>query len=116
MLGTPFAPRIAWRVPGFGLSDARAAYGILDKRLGVSNKSDTCETCGRRLADCTGHFGYIQLRLPVFHIGFIKATINVLQSICKSCSRVLCDADFRRIMLKQMRDPKTGTYGGNAPN
>ena len=24
---------------------------------GVSNKASTCQTCGQKLADCTGHFG-----------------------------------------------------------
>lgn len=31
--------------------------GVLDARLGVSNKRAVCETCGQLLSDCTGHFG-----------------------------------------------------------
>ena len=30
-----------------------------------------------------GHFGYISLELPVFHIGFFKAIMECLQRICK---------------------------------
>jgi len=48
-----------------------------------------CETCNLKLADCAGHFGYIRLELPVFHIGYFKNTLQVLQCICKSCSRLL---------------------------
>lgn len=33
--------------------------------------------------------GYINLQLPVFHIGFFKQTLAVLSCICKACSRVL---------------------------
>jgi DNA-directed RNA polymerase III subunit RPC1 len=33
--------------------------------------------------------GYIELRMPVFHIGFFKQTLSVLSCICKTCSRVL---------------------------
>ena len=51
--------------------------GVLDPRLGVSSKRAVCETCGQGLADCTGHFGYIRLELPVFHIGYFKATVQV---------------------------------------
>jgi DNA-directed RNA polymerase III subunit RPC1 len=37
------------------------------------------------MADCAGHFGYIKLVLPVFHIGYFKAIIAILQEICKVC-------------------------------
>ena len=37
-----------------------AAGGVLDPRLGVSDKVSTCTTCRRKLADCTGHYGYIR--------------------------------------------------------
>ena len=35
------------------------------------------------MADCAGHFGYVALELPVFHVGFFKAVISILQKICK---------------------------------
>jgi DNA-directed RNA polymerase III subunit RPC1 len=35
-----------------------------------------CETCNLKLADCAGHFGYIKLELPVFHIGYFKNTLQ----------------------------------------
>ncbi|KAI9992892.1 hypothetical protein PInf_014830 [Phytophthora infestans] len=80
--------------------------GVLDKRLGVSNKKDTCETCHLKLADCVGHFGYIKLELPVFHIGYFKAITEILQNICKCCSRVLLPPTERELFLRRMRDPK----------
>jgi DNA-directed RNA polymerase III subunit RPC1 len=55
-----------------------------------------------------GHFGagYIKLELPVFHIGYFKNTQQVLQCICKSCSRVLLEDDDRRAFLRRFRSPK----------
>ena len=50
---------------------------------GISSKNNTCDTCGKGLADCVGHYGYIDLQLPVFHIGYFKIIINILQMICK---------------------------------
>ena len=79
--------------------------GVLDRRLGISDKQSTCETCGARLQDCPGHFGYIKLELPVFHIGYIKALVAVLQCICKTCSRVLLPPTERQRMLRQLRHP-----------
>lgn len=35
------------------------------------------------MADCAGHYGYIKLVLPVFHIGYFKAIVSILQEICK---------------------------------
>ncbi len=66
-----------------------APHGCLDPRLGVSDKKSICQTCKSKLTECAGHFGHIQLELPVFHIGYFKHTLTVLQVICKSCARVL---------------------------
>jgi DNA-directed RNA polymerase beta' subunit len=74
--------------------------GVLDPRLGISNKRSICETCGQGLADCTGHFGHIHLELPVFHIGYFKNTVQILQAICKTCSRVLVSDEERRRTLR----------------
>jgi len=47
--------------------------------------------------------GYIKLELPVFHIGYFKNTIQLLQCICKSCSRVLLPEAQRQIWLRCRR-------------
>lgn len=31
------------------------------------------------LVDCAGHYGHIKLELPVFHIGYFKHTLTMLQ-------------------------------------
>jgi DNA-directed RNA polymerase III subunit RPC1 len=84
-----------------------AAGGCLDSRLGVSDKVSTCATCKLKLVDCAGHFGYIRLALPVFHIGYIKHTLNILQCICKTCSRVMIAENDRETILKKMKHPRT---------
>ncbi|KAK9865213.1 hypothetical protein WJX84_010418 [Apatococcus fuscideae] len=75
--------------------------GPLDPRLGVSSKQAVCSTCGQKLQDCTGHFGHVKLALPVFHIGYHKDTIQLLQCICKTCSRVLLQEDDQRTRLRK---------------
>ncbi|PVU99530.1 hypothetical protein BB559_000640 [Furculomyces boomerangus] len=77
--------------------------GVLDLRLGISNKKDFCETCGLGLAECIGHWGHINLCVPVFHIGYFKVTITILQNICKTCCKVMLDESEKRSHLKKLR-------------
>ncbi|KAK6745748.1 hypothetical protein RB195_012082 [Necator americanus] len=77
-------------------------FGPLDHRLGISSKYSRCQTCEENLSDCVGHFGYIDLSLPVFHVGFFKLILQVLQCICKSCSSLLLNDTQRSYFLEQI--------------
>ncbi|KDR83341.1 hypothetical protein GALMADRAFT_235418 [Galerina marginata CBS 339.88] len=79
--------------------------GVLDRRLGTTDKNAFCETCGQSSVNCVGHYAYIKLVVPVFHIGYFKHTIAILQAICKTCARVLLDEPDRRTYLKRFRRP-----------
>ena len=81
--------------------------GVLDRRLGISDKFNACETCGMRMTDCPGHFGFIKLELPVLHIGYLKQTVAVLQCICKTCSRILLPPKERLKFRKAFMHPIT---------
>jgi DNA-directed RNA polymerase III subunit RPC1 len=89
------------------VNQTAVAHGVLDRRLGTSDKAASCETCGGKLADCAGHYGYIKLELPVFNIGFFKATLHALQCLCKSCARVMVSGDERANFLRRLRSPLT---------
>ncbi|XP_024535104.1 DNA-directed RNA polymerase III subunit 1 [Selaginella moellendorffii] len=82
-------------------------YGVLDTRLGTSNKKGQCTTCDGKLADCPGHFGYIKLELPVFHIGYFKDIIVILQCICKGCARILLPEEERQKWQRRMQNPRS---------
>eukprot|EP01119_Soliformovum_irregulare_P009594 TRINITY_DN2305_c0_g1_i1.p1 TRINITY_DN2305_c0_g1~~TRINITY_DN2305_c0_g1_i1.p1 ORF type:complete len:1461 (+),score=465.40 TRINITY_DN2305_c0_g1_i1:140-4384(+) len=82
-------------------------YGCLDLRLGTSEKDATCETCGNKLLECIGHFGYVKLELPVFHIGYLRNITTILNSVCKKCSRILLSENERKMYLTKMRNPKS---------
>lgn len=81
-------------------------HGTLDRRMGTSDKQAICDTCGMKLAECSGHFGHTRLALPVFHIGFFKAALQVLQDICKNCARVLLSNEERIAFLRRLRAPR----------
>ncbi len=76
-----------------------AENGPLDRRLGVSARNALCATCGATLADCAGHFGRIELCLPVFHVGYFNAVKSLLERICKCCSRILLSETERSQLL-----------------
>ena len=80
--------------------------GVMDPRMGISGKTypDKCVTCLKKLQDCAGHFGYIQLELPVFHAGYFKHTLAILQCICKKCCRILLPHDDRASMLRRLAE------------
>jgi len=63
--------------------------GLMDLRLGVIDPGLRCKTCGSRLKECIGHFGYIELARPVIHINFVRVVLAVLRGVCKDCSRIL---------------------------
>ncbi|KAL3897392.1 MAG: hypothetical protein SGCHY_003452, partial [Lobulomycetales sp.] len=82
-----------------------AKFGVLDNRLGPTGKGSLCGTCGEPHQKCVGHFGVVRLTLPVFHVGFFKLMITVLQNICKTCSRVLLEETACRAFLARIRNP-----------
>lgn len=63
--------------------------GLMDLHLGVIEPGLRCKTCGGRVDDCPGHFGHIDLAMPVIHVGFVKEIKTLLQSTCRSCGRLL---------------------------
>nr|ALK02051.1 RNA polymerase III largest subunit [Starmerella magnoliae] len=79
--------------------------GAIDRHMGVSDNFTECETCGGRLATCQGHFGRIKLALPVFHVGYFKHTITVLQCICKDCGALLLENEAKKQFRKELRQP-----------
>ncbi|KAI5166786.1 DNA-directed RNA polymerase II subunit RPB1 [Nematocida sp. AWRm79] len=76
--------------------------GLVDLRLGTSERGFLCSTCGHRSDSCVGHFGYIELAKPVFHIGYIGKIKKVLESVCFFCSKL-------RVEKSSLHSPKPRT-------
>jgi len=60
--------------------------------------------------------GYIHLELPIFHIGYFKNTLSILQCVCKTCARVMMPEEERRQHLRRLRSPKTDVRGSLSPS
>ena len=63
--------------------------GLMDIRLGVIDPGLKCKTCGSKLKECIGHFGYIELARPIIHIKFATILLNMLRCTCRECGKVL---------------------------
>lgn len=63
--------------------------GLMDIRMGVIDPGLRCKTCGSKLKECIGHFGFIELARPAIHIKFINVIVNLLKSVCRDCGRIL---------------------------
>ena len=83
--------------------------GLMDIRLGVIDPGLKCKTCGSKLKECVGHFGYIELARPIVHVKFVPLILNLLRSTCRDCGRVLIPkAKITRYLqvLKEIEDEK----------
>ena len=70
--------------------------GLKDLRFGPIDNNKKCKTCKKDIDNCPGHFGYIKLEKPVYHVGFFDQIIKVLKCVCWNCHRLLInDYDIR---------------------
>ena len=77
--------------------------GVRDPRMGPLDRSSLCVTCKERSSKCAGHFGHIELTVPVYHISWVRQVIQWLKCICIKCSglmiRDLKDNNVQRVRL-----------------
>jgi DNA-directed RNA polymerase II subunit RPB1 len=65
--------------------------GLFDPRMGVIEDGRICATCENKAELCPGHFGHIELALPVYNMQFIESVLKVLRCVCFRCSNLLVD-------------------------
>ena len=90
--------------------------GLMDQRLSVIEPGLRCKTCGLKVGKdkCPGHFGHIDLAMPVVHVGFVKTLRNTLRSTCRECGRVLLPDkridEYKAIIEKNKKEGRDNTY------
>jgi len=92
------------------------AMGLMDPRLGVIEPGLRCKTCGLRVGKdkCPGHFGHIDLAMPVIHVGLVKSIRNCLRATCRECGRMLLTdkqkEELFRTLKKYEQEGRDTTY------
>ena len=70
--------------------DGRAySQGLMDMHMGVIEPGLICPTDNCKYDESPGHFGHIQMELPVIHIGFVNLIKTALKATCNTCSKIL---------------------------
>ncbi|KAI5172737.1 DNA-directed RNA polymerase I subunit RPA1 [Nematocida sp. LUAm3] len=69
---------------GFGNSIPQSVY---DPKLGAT-RDTPCSTCHLRDAACPGHYGHIDLPLPLYNPMTIDIFVKLLKHTCFSCKRM----------------------------
>jgi len=81
------------------------AMGLMDPRLGVIEPGLRCKTCGLRVGKdkCPGHFGHIDLAMPVIHVGLVKNIRDCLRATCRDRGRLLLDEKVKLSIQKKLK-------------
>ena len=81
--------------------------GLNDPKLGSIDRAFKCATCGENMTECPGHFGHIELAVPVFHPGTFCVTRGRLQNhllICTQSRLRHQSQEDPRISVPQLRE------------
>lgn len=63
--------------------------GLNDLRMGSCDRRFHCGTCRHDIIKCPGHFGHLDLALPMYHIGMTPIILKILRCVCFFCSELL---------------------------
>ncbi|UYV79608.1 POLR2A [Cordylochernes scorpioides] len=88
---------VATTNPGFMENGKPIPGGLMDPRQGSISVGELCSTCRQKHRECAGHFGHIELSVPIFHPGCIGTVHKILQCICFYCSTLLIKPENAKI-------------------
>jgi len=85
------------------------AMGLMDPRLGVIEPGLRCKTCGLRVGKdkCPGHFGHIDLAMPVIHVGLVKSIRDCLRASCRECGKILLTDKRKNEFIDELKKYKS---------
>lgn len=78
--------------------------GLMDLHMGVIEPGLRCKTCGGKVDDCPGHFGHIDLAMPVIHVGYVKEIKKLLQATCRKCGRMLLTKEEAHEYMEELEE------------
>ncbi len=68
-----------------------AVGGFNDLRMGTCDRRMHCGTCRHDVIKCPGHFGHLDLAVPIYHVGMIAIVLKFLRCVCFFCSELLVE-------------------------
>lgn len=67
---------------------------LYDPRMGAVDYGSICSTCKHDNRRCPGHFGHIELAIPVFNSLFVPYVLKILRCVCLKCSAACLPVPF----------------------
>lgn len=74
---------------------------VYDSRLGTIRSGILCVTCSRNAKFCPGHFGHIELPIPIVHPLFARFLVNALRCFCMNCMAMLAPPPAGSVSLRK---------------
>ena len=69
-------------------------------KMGASQQSGVCATCGLKSSLCNNHHAHIELAKPCFNCCYQNITRKILKCVCYRCSRILISPHTQHEDLK----------------
>jgi DNA-directed RNA polymerase beta' subunit len=87
--------------------------GVIDTRMGITDSSKRCPTCGLKNTGCPGHSGHHEMAKPVFLVQFLDIVKKLVRCVCFRCSTLILDDKTleasRRALMKLPREKRFDT-------
>ncbi|KAI9293532.1 beta and beta-prime subunits of DNA dependent RNA-polymerase [Neoconidiobolus thromboides FSU 785] len=77
--------------------------GLYDPALGACDTADICGTCSLDKSACPGHFGHIELPVPVINALFYEQVLRLLASKCFFCHKLRFSNKNRIIFMAKFK-------------
>jgi DNA-directed RNA polymerase I subunit RPA1 len=85
--------------------------GVYDPRLGPSSKdAPPCVTCAQRYMMCPGHFGHIELCVPLYHPLLFAQLVELLRMKCLNCHKLAMSARELNVYKTKFMLLENGEY------
>ncbi len=89
--------------------------GLMDLRMGAIDPGVRCRSCGKRVKECPGHPGSIELARPVLHIKYIPLIELCLRSFCPKCGKLTL-SDEKQVGLPPAKKAKKARDAKKCPH
>jgi len=85
--------------------------GVYDPRLGPSSAdAPPCVTCAQRYMTCPGHFGHIELCVPLYHPLLFAQLVELLRMKCLNCHKLAMPTRLMNIYKTKFMLLEIGEY------
>ena len=78
--------------------------------VGAFDKNSTCEVCHQNNENCTGHFGHIELSIPIYNPFLLNQILKLLNIKCFNCHKLKLNLKDTSYLLMKLFLIKLGLF------